>query len=50
MAGGPLAKRRTAESKLVAERLGVESEVLDIHDWRINANTRKSQDHYKIDS
>ena len=35
MAGGPLAKRRTAESKLVAERLGVESEVLDIHDGEL---------------
>ena len=31
MAGGPLAKRRTAESGLVAKRLGVTSEVLYIH-------------------
>lgn len=35
MAGGPLAKRRTAESALVAERLGVTSEVLDIHDGEL---------------
>lgn len=35
IAGGPLAKRRTAESKLVAERLGVESKVLDIHDGEL---------------
>jgi LmbE family N-acetylglucosaminyl deacetylase len=35
MAGGPLAKRRTAESGLVAERLGVTSEVLDIHDGEL---------------
>ena len=35
MAGGSLAKRRTAESALVAKRLGVESEVLDIHDGEL---------------
>lgn len=35
MAGGPLAKRRTAESALVAERLGVTSQVLDIHDGEL---------------
>jgi len=35
MAGGALAKRRTAESALVAERLGVESQVLDIHDGEL---------------
>jgi len=35
MAGGPLAKRRTAESALVAVRLGVESQVLDIHDGEL---------------
>ena len=35
MAGGPLAKRRTAESKEVAKRLGVESQVLDIHDGEL---------------
>jgi N-acetylglucosamine malate deacetylase 1 len=35
MAGGPLAKRRTAESKEVARRLGCESEVLDIHDGEL---------------
>ena len=35
MAGGPLAQRRTSESALVAERLGVESEVLDIHDGEL---------------
>jgi len=35
MAGGPLAKRRAAESALVAERLGVTSEVLDIHDGEL---------------
>ncbi len=35
MAGGPLAKRRTAESKEAARRMGVESLVLDIHDGEI---------------
>jgi N-acetylglucosamine malate deacetylase 1 len=35
MAGGPLAKRRTAESAEVAKRLGVTSEVLDIHDGEL---------------
>ena len=35
MAGGPLAKRRTAESGEVAKRLGVTSEVLDIHDGEL---------------
>jgi LmbE family N-acetylglucosaminyl deacetylase len=35
MSGGELAKRRTAESALVAERLGVTSQVLDIHDGEL---------------
>ncbi len=35
MAGGPLAKRRAAESALVAKRLGVTSQVLDIHDGEL---------------
>lgn len=35
MAGGPLAKRRTAESAEVARRLGVTSQVLDIHDGEL---------------
>ena len=35
MAGGPLAKRRTAESKEACRRMGVESLVLDIHDGEI---------------
>lgn len=35
MAGGPLAKRRTAEVKKAAEILGIESEVLDIHDGEL---------------
>ena len=35
MSGGELAKRRTAESALVAKRLGVESRVLDIHDGEL---------------
>lgn len=35
MAGGPLARRRAAESAKVASRLGVESEVLDIHDGEL---------------
>lgn len=35
MAGGPLAQRRTAESTEVARRLGVEYEVLDIHDGEL---------------
>ncbi len=37
MAGGPLAIRRTAESALVAKRLGVTSQVLDIHDGELEA-------------
>ena len=35
MSGGALAKRRTAESAKVAERLGVVSQVLDIHDGEL---------------
>jgi LmbE family N-acetylglucosaminyl deacetylase len=35
MAGGPLARRRTAEVKRCAEILGIESEVLDIHDGEL---------------
>lgn len=35
MSGGALAKRRTAESAQVAETLGVESQVLDIHDGEL---------------
>lgn len=35
MAGGQLAKRRTAEVKAVAKKLGIETEVLDIHDGEI---------------
>jgi len=35
MAGGPLALRRTAESAEVAKRLGVTSQVLDIHDGEL---------------
>lgn len=35
MAGGPLAKRRAAEVKKAAEILGIESEVLDIHDGEL---------------
>lgn len=35
MAGGPLAKRRTEESAEVARRLGVASQVLDIHDGEL---------------
>src|SRR5947208_6388573 len=35
MAGGPLAQRRTAEVKRCAEILGIESEVLDIHDGEL---------------
>src|SRR4029453_16494710 len=35
MAGGPLAKRRTAESAAVAKKLGVTSLVLDIHDGEL---------------
>ena len=35
MAGGPLAKRRTAESAAVAKKLGVASQVLDIHDGEL---------------
>ncbi len=35
MSGGKLAKRRTAESALVAKRLGVASQVLDIHDGEL---------------
>ena len=35
MAGGPLAKRRTAEVKEAAKILGVETQVLDIHDGEL---------------
>jgi LmbE family N-acetylglucosaminyl deacetylase len=35
MAGGPLAKRRTAEVQEAAKRLGVTAEVLDIHDGEL---------------
>ena len=35
MAGGQLAKRRTAEVKAIAKKLGIETEVLDIHDGEI---------------
>ena len=35
MAGGPLARRRTAEVREAAKRLGIETEVLDIHDGEI---------------
>jgi LmbE family N-acetylglucosaminyl deacetylase len=35
MAGGPLAQRRTAEVKAAGKILGVESEVLDIHDGEL---------------
>ncbi len=35
MAGGPLAQRRTTESAEVARKLGVTSQVLDIHDGEL---------------
>lgn len=35
MAGGPLAQRRAEESAVVADRLGVTSQVLDIHDGEL---------------
>ncbi len=35
MAGGPLAKRREAEVKKAAEELGIEAEVMDIHDGEL---------------
>ena len=35
MAGGPLAQRRTAEVLAAAKKLGVESQVLDIHDGEL---------------
>ncbi len=35
LAGGPLAQRRTAEVQRCAELLGIETEVLDIHDGEI---------------
>jgi len=35
MAGGPLAQRRTAEVKEAAKVLGIETEVLDIHDGEL---------------
>ena len=38
MAGGPLAKRRLAEVKRCAEILGIETEVLDIHDGELEPN------------
>ena len=38
MAGGALAQRRTAESQAAAKRLGVASQVLDIHDGELEPN------------
>lgn len=38
MAGGPLAKRRTAEVQEAAKVLGVTTEVLDIHDGELEPN------------
>lgn len=38
MAGGPLARRRAAESAAAARKLGVESLVLDIHDGELEPN------------
>ncbi len=38
MAGGPLAHRRAAESAAVAKKLGVTSQVLDIHDGELEPN------------
>ena len=35
MAGGPLAQRRTAEAAAVAKKLGVTSQVLDLHDGEL---------------
>ena len=35
MAGGPLARRRTTEVRKAAEILGIETEVLDIHDGEL---------------
>lgn len=35
MAGGPLAQRRTAEVQEAAKRMGIEVEVLDIHDGEL---------------
>ena len=35
MAGGPLAQRRSAEAKACAKKLGVTSQVLDIHDGEL---------------
>ena len=35
MAGGPLAKRRTAEVHEAAKRLGITAEVLDVHDGEL---------------
>src|ERR671922_758642 len=43
-AGGPLARRRTAEVKECAKILGIENEVLDIHDGELvpSLETRKT--------
>jgi LmbE family N-acetylglucosaminyl deacetylase len=35
MAGGPLAQRRTAESRAAGKKLGVTSQVLDLHDGEL---------------
>jgi LmbE family N-acetylglucosaminyl deacetylase len=43
MAGGPLAKRRTAEVKRCAEILGIENEVLDIHDGELMVTMENRQ-------
>ena len=43
MAGGPLAQRRLAEVQECARLLGIETQVLDIHDGRTDAYPGKSQ-------
>jgi len=48
MAGGTLAKRRTAEVKKAAKMLGIESEVLDNHDGEIMPTLEKRKEFVRL--
>ena len=50
MAGGALARRRSAESAEVAKTLGVTSEVLDIHDGELMPTLENRRKNYPADS
>ena len=49
MAGAILARRRTAEVKRCAEILGIESEVLDIHDGELLPTLENRRTHHPQD-